>query len=219
MPRRLASILLVVLFLPALVTGQPATDLEQRLPGLTGLERARTLAALTDSLRQDKPREAVAYGQEALDLFAQFPDPDHEAKTLTEMGWAYMTMSQYDQAIGFAEKGRDLAERTNNAAGRARAINNLGVIAQRRGEAVRAVEYFTESLKAYRAIGGDLEISTALNNLGFVYSTALADYETSLEYHVEALALREKPATSPLSPSPSTTSPSSITGSAISIER
>jgi two-component system cell cycle response regulator len=177
---------------PLVVAGQTSADLLQRLPGQTGLERARTLAALTDALRQDKPRDAITYGQEALSLFAEFPDPENEIRTLNEMAWAYMTVSQYNNAIGFAEKGRARAEETGHAAGRARAINNLGVIAQRRGDAVTAVDYFTESLKAYRDLGGDLEVSTALNNLGFVYSTALADYETGLAYHVEALALREK---------------------------
>jgi diguanylate cyclase (GGDEF)-like protein len=113
-------------------------------------------------------------------------------RTLNEMAWAYMTLSQYDEAIASARKGRALAEQHGNAAGRARAINNLGVIAQRRGEAAVAVEHFTESLKAYRELGDEANISNALNNLGFVYSTALADYETGLSYHVEALALREK---------------------------
>src|SRR5262245_33528532 len=162
MTRCTTLVVLVLICLPALARSQSASDLQQQLHAATGLERARTLAALTDDLRQDQPQQAIAYGQEALELFGQFPDPVNEVKTLNEMGWAYMTLSQYDQAIRSAEKGRDLAERTRNAAGRARAINNLGVIAQRRGEAVRAVEYFTESLKAYREIGGELDISTAL---------------------------------------------------------
>ena len=177
---------------PLGAAGQTSADLLQRLTGQSGLDRARTLAALTDALRQDKPRDAITYGQEALSLFAEYPDPENEIRTLNEMAWAYMTVSQYDNAIGFAEKGRARAEQTGNAAGRARAINNLGVIAQRRGDVVTAVDHFSESLKAYRDLGRDLEVSTALNNLGFVYSTALADYETGLAYHVEALALREK---------------------------
>ena len=189
--RRLAFLTLLVV-LPVVAQGQTAAELVQRLEGQTGLERARTLAALTDSLRQDKPREAITYGQEALSLFATFPDPVNEVRTLNELAWAYMTVSDYDNAIGFATKGRDRAEQSGNAGGRARAINNLGVIAQRRGDAVTAVEHFTDALKVYRELGNDLDTSSALNNLGFVYSTALADYETGLSYHVEALALRER---------------------------
>jgi diguanylate cyclase (GGDEF)-like protein len=174
------------------VLAQSPAELTARLTGETGVARARTLAALTDALRQDKPAEAIVYGEEALAILADDPDPETEVRTLNEMAWAYMTLSQYDRAISFAQRGRAAAEQHDDARGRARAVNNLGVIAQRRGEAVTAVEHFTEALKAYREIGGDPEISTSLNNLGFVYSTALADYETGLTYHVEALALREK---------------------------
>jgi diguanylate cyclase (GGDEF)-like protein len=190
--RRRVRVLLVCLLWPAVVSAQTPAELIARLAGETGVARARTLAALTDALRQDKPAEAIVYGEQALALLSENPDPEAEVRTLNEMAWAHMTLSQYDRAISFAQRGRVKAEEYGDARGRARAINNLGVIAQRRGEAITAVEHFTEALKAYREIGSELEISTSLNNLGFVYSTALADYETGLTYHVEALALREK---------------------------
>jgi hypothetical protein len=114
MPRR-CLLVLVILALPLAAAGQTTADLVQKLAGQTGLERARTLAALTDAMRQDKPREAITYGQEALALFGQFPDPPHEVRTLNEMAWAYMTVSDYDNAIGFAQKGRGLAEQSPSA--------------------------------------------------------------------------------------------------------
>jgi two-component system, cell cycle response regulator len=173
-------------------SGQTAEEFTQQLGGQTGVERARTLAALTDALRQDKPEAALSYGEEALCLFAQHPDPESEVRTLNEMAWAYMTLSDYGNAVAFAQKGRALADRIHDRPGRARAVNNLGVIAQRRGDALEAIDHFTESLRAYRELGRDLEVSTALNNLGFVYSTALADYETALSQHLEALSVRER---------------------------
>jgi diguanylate cyclase (GGDEF)-like protein len=190
---RYVSLLLgTCLLLPGPAFGQHVEQLTRQLIGLGGAARARTLAALTDALRQDQPDDALTYGQEALALLAQHHDPAAEVGTLNEMAWAYMTLSDYANAIAFAQKGRDLAERHRDARGRARAINNLGVIAQRRGDALEAIGYFTESLNAYRALDSDLEISTALNNLGFVYSTALADYETALSHHIEALSIRQR---------------------------
>src|SRR5688572_22565833 len=180
------------LFAAAVSFAQTPTDLERQLAGASGLERARILASLTDALRQDNPRRAIEYGWEALGLFAKHPDPANQVKTLNEMAWAFMTLSDYENAVGFAEKGRDLAAQTRQERGRARAINNLGVIAQRRGDGLRAVDHFSEALAIYRGLGNDLDVSMALNNLGFVYSTDLADYEYALNYHVEALAVREK---------------------------
>lgn len=184
--------LTICLLSASFASAQGTEELEVRLARQAGLERARTLATLTDLLRQDRPRDAITYGLEALTLFAAAPDPVNEVRTLNELAWAYMTLSEYADAVTYAERGRRVAEAHGDARGRARAVNNLGVIAQRRGDALQAVEHFDDALAQYRALGSDLEVATALNNLGFVYSTALADYETALGYHVEALTVRER---------------------------
>ncbi len=190
--RYVPLLMLTCLLVHGHASGQAAEQLTRQLGGQNGAARARTLAMLTDALRQDQPEEALTHGEEALSLFARHPDPEWEVRTLNEMAWAHMTLSDYANAVAFAHKGRDLAERHHDQSGRARAVNNLGVIAQRRGDALAAIDHFTESLKAYRELGSDLEISTALNNLGFVHSTALADYETALSHHLEALEVRER---------------------------
>ena len=190
--RYVPLLLVTCLLVHGHASGQTAEQLTTQLTGQTGAARARTLAMLTDALRQDKPEAALTHGREALSLFAQHPDPVWEVRTLNEMAWAHMTLSDYVNAVAFAHKGRDLAERHHDRGGRARAVNNLGVIAQRRGDAAAAIDHFTESLKAYRELGSALEISNALNNLGFVYSTALADYESALAHHIEALEVRER---------------------------
>jgi len=131
----------------ATVHAQTGTEeLESKLSTLKDAERARTLTELTDRLKNDKPRKAIAYGTEALAWYASHADPVNEVRTLDEIAWAYMIVSDYPQAIASAEKGRDLAERRGDRKGLARAINNLGVIAQRRGDGVTAVDLFARSL-------------------------------------------------------------------------
>ena len=188
--RRFLAVILVLL--AAVASAQaPAEDLERRLPGLTGADRAHTLTELTGLLNNDSPRQAIAYGTEALAWYAAHPDPVKEADTLAQIAWAYMIVSDYATAIASAERGRDVATAHRNQAGRAGAINTLGVIAQRRGEFLDAVERFAESLALYRQLGKPAEIANVLNNLGFVFSTGLADYDRALAYHLEALKIRE----------------------------
>jgi diguanylate cyclase (GGDEF)-like protein len=103
-----------------------------------------------------------------------------------------MTLSKYDSAVASAEAGRRLAARTGQRAGEARALSNLGSIAQRRGDPERAVRLFAQALVIQRALGDTHEIANSLNNLGFVYSTDLAEYDRSLGHHLEALRLREQ---------------------------
>jgi diguanylate cyclase (GGDEF)-like protein len=186
----------VAVFCACLLAGaafaQQAADLERRLPSLSGLERARALTELTALLQNDKPRQAIAYGTEALALFAATPDPANHIRVLNEMAWAHMVLGEYDRAIARATEARQLAERAGDRGGLAGAINNLGGIAQRRGDAVTAADRFAEALAIHRERGAQADIAAALNNLGFVYTTALADYEKGLAYHVEALAVRER---------------------------
>lgn len=165
--------------------------LEQRAAASTGVEKARALADLVDRLRNDDPRRAVELAREALGLFALHPDPEARVRTLNEMAWAHMQLGEFAEATERAAQGRDVAEAAGDARGRARAINNLGVIEQRRGNALDAIARFEQSLAIYREIDSAFDISNALNNLGFVHGTDLADYEKSLEYHVEALGVRE----------------------------
>ncbi|HEY0972006.1 MAG TPA: tetratricopeptide repeat-containing diguanylate cyclase [Gemmatimonadales bacterium] len=176
----------------ALARQAPVAELEARLPGLRGLERARALARLTDANKLDAPERAIAYGQEALRLFETHPDAAAQVATLNEMGWAYMQLGRYDEAVSHADSGRRLARREGLQAGQARALSNLGTLAVRRGEPLDAVELFTSAFRLQRAAGDERGAANTLNNLGFVYSTDLADYERALRLHAEALRIRER---------------------------
>ncbi len=170
----------------------PVTELEARLPELRGLERARALSRLTDAHKLDEPARAITYGEEALRLLEAHPDTAARVATLNEMAWAYMQLGRYDDATSHAREGRLLAERAGLRSGQARALSNLGTLAVRRGQPLDAVELFTEALRFQRAARDEKGAANTLNNLGFVYSTDLADYERALELHAEALRVRER---------------------------
>lgn len=170
----------------------PTADLESKLPTLTGLERARALAKLVDAHKLDEPERALQYGAEAIKLFAATPDPVPNISALNEMGWASMTLGRYDSATFYADSALRFAQRAGDKAGQARALSNLGSLAQRVGDPTKAVGLFNQALAVQRAIGNDRELANSLNNLGFVYSTDLADYPRSLSLHLEALSIRQR---------------------------
>ena len=163
---------------------------EERLAELSGLERGRALARLTKAHRSDAPAKAIAYGEEALEIFARTPDVEAEVDTRNEIAWALMIRGDREAATEMAESGRDLARREGYAKGEARALNNLGVVARRWGEPLAAIELFAESMEIYRRVGANVEVAMSLNNLGVVYAFDLADYERALEYQLEALDTR-----------------------------
>ena len=192
MIRRARAAGLLLLCTTASLRAQTGTGaLEAQLPSLAGAARAHALTELTDQLKNDSPRKAIEYGTEALAFYATHPEPAYQVRTLDEIAWAYMIVSDYANASASATKGRDLAEKVGDIKGLARALNNLGVIDQRRGDGPGAMTLFEASLRLYRQAGLQLEIAAELNNLGFVASSMLADYDRALAYQLEALKIRE----------------------------
>jgi diguanylate cyclase (GGDEF)-like protein len=172
-------------------TPSAVAELERRAEAAQGVDRARLLADLVDRLRIDNPVKAIAYGREALALLDAAPDDAARVRALNGMAWAYMQRGDFAEASARAEQARAIAGASSNDEGLGDAINNLGVIAQRSGHALAAIGFFEQSLAIFRGLGSQVDIANALNNLGFVHGTDLADYEKSLEYHVEALRVRE----------------------------
>jgi diguanylate cyclase (GGDEF)-like protein len=103
-----------------------------------------------------------------------------------------MSAGRYDSATFYADSGRRMAHTLGDRIGEARALSNLGTLAQRQGDPNRAVDLFLQALALQRAAGNDAQVANSLNNLGFVYSTDLADYGRSLSYHLDALAVRQR---------------------------
>ncbi|HEY5906981.1 MAG TPA: tetratricopeptide repeat protein [Vicinamibacteria bacterium] len=171
---------------------ETAPALEARLPGLQGEERARVLQRLVELYEDENPKRAVELGQEAQRLFTAHPDPERQTTLLIDMAWAFMKLGEYDQAREHAEQGRDLALGRGDRLRTARALSNLGTLAQRRGEPTVAIERFSEALALQQALGHDEDMAMSLNNLGFVYSADLADYDLALEHHLKALEVRER---------------------------
>lgn len=169
-----------------------AANLEKELATAQDPERLEKLTQLIDLLHSDDPKKAIEYGKQALAILKNDPDFHLEISVLTDMGWAYLTLSDYENAIACSEQARKLAEKNNDREGLSDAINNLGVIAQRRDQPGVAVSYFEQALEIQKQLNLKEEIAQSLNNLGFVYSMALNDYDRGIEYHLQALKLREE---------------------------
>jgi diguanylate cyclase (GGDEF)-like protein len=174
------------------IGAQSTAELEARLPSLTGIDRVKALTKLLDLRKIDQADVALRYGNEALQLLKTYPDPASQVSVLNELLWPHMSAGRYDSATFYADSGRRMAHTLGDRLGEARALSNLGTLAQRQGEPLKAVDLFTRALALQREAGNDAQVANSLNNLGFVYSTDLADYGKSLSYHLDALAVRER---------------------------
>ena len=169
----------------------PATALQAvSATDTSGVPRAMELFELLDRDRGRDPRAALQWGREALALLEGETAPELEVDVLAEMAWAHMVLGEYEEATSRAETAREKAGEIGYGAGSARAINNLGVIARRKGDPVTALAHFTASLSIQEKVGSMAGIATAYSNIGFVYSVDLGDFEAGLENNLKALGIR-----------------------------
>src|SRR5207302_2061932 len=73
----------------------------------------------------DYPHAIVAYEQ-ALAMAREINDRVSEGTALSNLGWAYGTLSQYERAISFHEQALAIAQEGNNRTLEGSALNNLG---------------------------------------------------------------------------------------------
>jgi tetratricopeptide (TPR) repeat protein len=93
-----------------------------------------------------------------------------------------------DQAVQLYNDARDHAIRTGDAKLAAVTAQNLGVIANIRGDFARALQFYQASLADYRAMGLQRDVCVALNNLGMVYTDTERWDDAELSYR-EAVEL------------------------------
>ena len=103
----------------------------------------------------------------------------------------YYRMGRLDEAERLYLKARESARRAGEAKLAAMTSQNLGVIANIRGELEQALWHYEASLADYRALGLTKYICITLNNLGLLY-TRMERWETAERAYEEAIPLSQE---------------------------
>ena len=93
-------------------------------------------------------------------------------------GYVY---SQPDSAFYFAQLQYDFAESVNNKKQMGNALNIQGASFYLRGDYVKAIDHYTQSLKIYKAMEYKRCISHSLNNIGIIYKIQ-GDYDKAMDH-------------------------------------
>ena len=96
-----------------------------------------------------------------------------------------------DEAVRLYNDARERAVRTGDARLAAITAQNLGVIANIRGDFARALEFYQASLADYRSMGLVRDVCIALNNLGMVYTDTERWDEAELSYRESIELVRD----------------------------
>jgi CHAT domain-containing protein/Flp pilus assembly protein TadD len=109
-------------------------------------------------------------------------------EALNEAGLLHEQLSQWKEAQALFEEALAVATKAENLKQQAAMHNNLGRIAQYRGDVRAGIEFFRESIRLAQQSGEKKIKASALNNLGAAYMD-LSDRQQALRAYKEALEI------------------------------
>lgn len=122
-------------------------------------------------------------------------------KALLAEALRFRVEGSYDKALATDKFVWQFAERIDDKAGVAAAINNVGVDYQEIGQFKTAIEYFNQSLERKIALKDQIGIAASTNNIGLGYSY-MGEYARAQEFLLKALKMLEDAKRVDLMPNP-----------------
>lgn len=176
-------------FLPA----ANVDSLETRLNEVQNQDRLPILLVLAEELSYDEPEQAIAYGQEALELAQSFNDRASEAASSRYIADACYYQSDFENSLSWYEKAAELVKEISGAHS-AEYGQRLGDVAYCEELLLRhlaAIVTYQKALSIAREHKDWQEIITLLNNIGNCYYKA-AEYDKAMDYLQQTLRAEEE---------------------------
>ena len=128
----------------------------------------------------------------------KFPDNEKQQKAAVlyfKIGRGYDNLGQYNKALAYYEKTKDISENVFGEAhsSTANIYNNIAGLYHAQGDYDKALAYNEKALVIYEKVLGAAHPNTATiwNNIAGVYDN-LGEYDKALEYYEKAKTIREK---------------------------
>ncbi len=110
---------------------------------------------------------------------------------INNLGLEYLNITNYDQALKYAEAAKEQASKLNFAIGEGKSYNLLGDINWYKGNYVVSADNYFKALKLFENIENKNFIADCNGNIGWVYLNQ-GNYEKALEYFTKSLAVNQK---------------------------
>ncbi len=133
----------------------------------------------------------ITFGNKIDSLIKQVELAPLKDKAAIYMQLFIQTTHQFDSAVFFANQARNFALQAGDSLNYVRAEYALGFIYKNQGLSNESIPHYLKSLKTARNNNYADREKSSLNGLALAYYN-LSQFDNSLKYHFESLALREK---------------------------
>ena len=171
----------------------PALETIQRL---LGLPQARSLSpsrrasleakVIECRLAQGDNSAALAHCREILAREHEIDSASVRALLHLRAADALFYLARFDECRERSEEGLALAEKAQDVALSALALNNLGRVAYREGDLMRARDFYEQALVLHRRLGDELRCASCRNNLGLIHKN-LCEWDAAIAHFRGAL--------------------------------
>jgi two-component sensor histidine kinase len=120
---------------------------------------------------------------------ADLPSPSQEQ--LRDSSINLWKLNRYDDALKIVNEAYLLSKRNKDSLFEAKCLNNIGLIYSSKGEPVKSIFYYEQSLSLLRQLKNRQELSVSLLNLGIAYKEQ-GIYDKALFYLFESSAYFEQ---------------------------
>ena len=148
-------------------------------PHLSGPQQGSWLNQLARD--HDNLRVALAFSHD------RDGDAEVELRLATALWKFWWIRGHFREGRGFLRRALARSESADESI-RAKAFNDLGILADAQGDYQSAVSCYQESLEMCRSVGDEAKTAQALNNLGNTFSS-LGDWEGARDYYEQSLAI------------------------------
>jgi serine phosphatase RsbU (regulator of sigma subunit)/Tfp pilus assembly protein PilF len=115
----------------------------------------------------------------------------NKVNTLNDVSRQYQGTGDFTEALYYAEKSLELAQKLNYSMGIGNAFSSRGGILWYLGENEKSIENHVKASHIRKECGDIQGLANSYNNIGLVYLN-LGNYEKCLENHLKALKIREE---------------------------
>ena len=142
-------------------------------------------------LLQGDPQSALAQARELLAEESVIEPLSLRCKLHLQCGDALFRLGRIDEGLVSARRGLELADAAGELAPSAAALNLLGRLTYRRGDAAEARDLYEQALALYRRIGDDTGAAHVRNNLGLIHKN-LCEWDAAAAHHQQALEIHKR---------------------------
>jgi tetratricopeptide (TPR) repeat protein len=139
-------------------------------------------AVFLDRNENSAAREVYAA---AIEGFKAVNDYKRHLRAVSNYGISYTNENNYEEARKWLEKGMDMALQAKDLSGQAYITNNLGILADMKGDKQKSIELYLKGLKLNEDAGERQTLGASYANIGTVYSN-LEDQQSAIFYTLKA---------------------------------